>query len=818
MMKIPVNGLEFLSDNDGPIDSEVINPYLQIISAGLLSSLKLTSQKVTVASTFTVEMSITANEDVYNVTPTLLVLDGSGSASLISVPQAISTLTAGSFHEFIWIYKASHIPGTLTFSGYATSTTLSSINTYSEILYIQEIPTKLVIRHIPNMPFEVNKGQQDVIPMNIIFQNTGTPTLTGDIKIGTLTFDVGTIPGRAIARMMISQSGIIYGSKTNLEISGTITVLPLTTPVSIPPGQNVAVNLIIDIPTSSTTNRFQISLIHIDANSNVIEAAFPLNSGWTNIKTQSPGIKVNFKNENVPKFANKGQSNVCAGQIEFKNEGENASDVKVTQLILNGTISPISNVRVKDEDIIYGEVAVAGNPVTVFFSPVITLNANIPKIVDIVVDIIENPLSTEFQIGSITIFARDSNTGEDVPVNFGSVTTSSIKLQDLAQQIIVFATSTIPTKVYQNQTDINAFELTITNPGTINSASILLKELKLFIPEVVSKIIVEGFGTYSGIQNLTLSATITPQATITINLKINIGGNLGEFRLDLLDLKFVDANDFHTITHTFGSISVLFQVKEKPVGLSVSSQTHIPVNVVKGNKDVHALTLIFNNQGGTNTDEIKIGTITLSLADRFNNPILPAAVLSRLILSYDGTQTEKTEMSGSKVMVNLVPILKVAVADSKTVEVKIDISDFATTGNFKVGVEDIEAVDNWDNPIAVLGVFPLWSEQTTIFEPAIEQSFTNYPNPFAAGKESTTIAYYLPQDGYVTIKIYTVIGDLVRILLQDNFKAHGMNEVQWDGRNGVGEVVLNGVYFCQINVHYVSGGSDKKVRKIAVVR
>lgn len=818
MMKIPVNGLEFLSDNDGPIDSEVINPYIQTISTGLLSSLKLTSPKVEVGGTTTIIMEVknSSTEDIHTVTPIM-----EGSAILITAP--LSILPAGSWTEFRWTYQASDYPGTLTFRGYATSTTLSSIPTYSEILYIQNIPKKLVVSHIPSMPFEVNRGQQDIIPMSIIFKNPATASLTGDISIGTLTFEVGTIPNLAIAKITLMQAGIVYGSKTNIEDSGTTIILPLKIPIVIHSNQSIAVSLIIEIPTSTTIDRFQISLTSVDLDIK-IEGVFPLNSGYAWIKAPSEEITVGLKNDNVPEYVNKGQSDVLATQIEFIGN-LNTSKVEITRLSITiNSTNTISKLIIKDDTITYAQKDITTqNPIDIdLWTPIIIYDF---KKIDVRINIADEPLTSIFNVGSLSVDARDYNTKEALEVVIGTTSSKLITIQSKAQQAIVTGTSTIPAKVYLGQEGIKAFELTINNPGTTNSASILLKEVTLNIPQGITVIIGDCLGTSSGsgTQTLTLitPAIITPQTSITLNFKIDISAKLGEFKLDLLDVQFVDANNLNTITDTFSSISALSQIKAKPTGLVVSYQNQMPVNVSMGDKHITALALTFTNQGGTDTDEITIGTITLTTLDRFNNPIVPASILSKLTLCYDGTQTSKNniETTGSKIIIKLVPPLKISVDKSKDMEINVDISSIATADNFKISLMDVSATDNWDNSVNISGTFPMQSESTMIFKSALETSFTNYPNPFAAGRESTTIAYYLPQDGYVTIKIYTVIGDLVITLLQDSFKSKGMHqEDRWDGRNGVNEIVLNGIYFCQIKVNYIIGGSDKKIRKIAVIR
>ncbi|MEW5767698.1 MAG: T9SS type A sorting domain-containing protein [bacterium] len=90
---------------------------------------------------------------------------------------------------------------------------------------------------------------------------------------------------------------------------------------------------------------------------------------------------------------------------------------------------------------------------------------------------------------------------------------------------------------------------------------------------------------------------------------------------------------------------------------------------------------------------------------------------------------------------------------------------------------------------------------------------SNYPNPFLPSEE-TTIVYHLKKDTKVTIRIYDLLGHLVK---EFEFSAgeeggkEGPNEVPWDGRNGEGNLVEAGAYLC-----YIEAGGDDVVRKIMV--
>lgn len=70
----------------------------------------------------------------------------------------------------------------------------------------------------------------------------------------------------------------------------------------------------------------------------------------------------------------------------------------------------------------------------------------------------------------------------------------------------------------------------------------------------------------------------------------------------------------------------------------------------------------------------------------------------------------------------------------------------------------------------------------------------NYPNPF---NPETTIRYSLPQASEVTLKIYNVLGQRIRTLV-DGRKEAGNYSIQWDGLSDRGQNVSSGVYFVEI--------------------
>jgi flagellar hook assembly protein FlgD len=67
----------------------------------------------------------------------------------------------------------------------------------------------------------------------------------------------------------------------------------------------------------------------------------------------------------------------------------------------------------------------------------------------------------------------------------------------------------------------------------------------------------------------------------------------------------------------------------------------------------------------------------------------------------------------------------------------------------------------------------------------------NHPNPF---NPETEISYSLPEETWVTIKVYNISGQLVKTLV-DDVKPAGKHTVTWNGTNQSNSRVATGVYF-----------------------
>ncbi len=148
--------------------------------------------------------------------------------------------------------------------------------------------------------------------------------------------------------------------------------------------------------------------------------------------------------------------------------------------------------------------------------------------------------------------------------------------------------------------------------------------------------------------------------------------------------------------------------------------------------------------------------------------------------------------------------LNVDKVGTKTVRVKITISTNITDLQTAL-VSEFGTVDNI--ALAKSDVKELTLQAPEIItEYALEQ---NYPNPF---NPTTTIHYQIPNAGYVTLRIYDILGREVATLI-DGMENMGSYSVTFDGGR-----LASGVYLMRLITKSDEGKSFVKVRKLVLMK
>jgi len=138
------------------------------------------------------------------------------------------------------------------------------------------------------------------------------------------------------------------------------------------------------------------------------------------------------------------------------------------------------------------------------------------------------------------------------------------------------------------------------------------------------------------------------------------------------------------------------------------------------------------------------------------------------------------------------------------------LKDLKKKPNFKHGIRDKS-----DTIQVTVSKLPLPKLPRVIIpKPKEYRLFQNYPNPC---NPETWIPYQLPEDTTVTIKIYNVIGHLVKTLSLGE-KMAGMyisrnRAAYWNGRNEAGERISSGLYF-----YAIEAGNFRGIKRMLLVK
>ena len=134
------------------------------------------------------------------------------------------------------------------------------------------------------------------------------------------------------------------------------------------------------------------------------------------------------------------------------------------------------------------------------------------------------------------------------------------------------------------------------------------------------------------------------------------------------------------------------------------------------------------------------------------------------------------------------------------------------SGNFSLA-ENSPAVGTGENGLNIgalgIGCDALSNDETTIVLPYQYRLYQNYPNPF---NPTTTLNYDLPENAFVSIRVFDLRGRLITMLINSEQIA-GHKAVKWAGVDNKGKQVPTGLYLYEIQA-----GDFRQVRKMVLLK
>jgi hypothetical protein len=131
------------------------------------------------------------------------------------------------------------------------------------------------------------------------------------------------------------------------------------------------------------------------------------------------------------------------------------------------------------------------------------------------------------------------------------------------------------------------------------------------------------------------------------------------------------------------------------------------------------------------------------------------------------------------------------------------LREFEDNARFEVADGLVVDPSALTNQVVVLGALDIQSTPTEF------SLLQNFPNPF---NPETTIKYNLAEGADVHLRIYNIVGQVVRTLVAERQSA-GRYQVRWEGTDDRGMTVSSGIYFYQI-----STGKFQDVKRLMLLK
>jgi hypothetical protein len=184
-----------------------------------------------------------------------------------------------------------------------------------------------------------------------------------------------------------------------------------------------------------------------------------------------------------------------------------------------------------------------------------------------------------------------------------------------------------------------------------------------------------------------------------------------------------------------------------------------------------------------------------------------------LVLTFDETLDRKTAIETSHYSILGIDVIAASMDESGR-RVYLQTSPHGS-GDYSVsviGIRDCAASPNisgqeWIGYTSILSGM----QEDRFSGPAEFELQQNYPNPF---NPETTIRYSVKESGPLTVSVYNLMGEKIRILYEGEAATSGrQSDLVWDGRDHSGMPVASGMYICVLEQ-----GKNREARRMHLVR
>jgi len=607
---------------------------------------------------------------------------------------------------------------------------------------------------------------------------------------------------------------------------------------------------------------------------------YPVRSGVARVLAPATALDVDTV-AIAPLRLGQGQSGVTLLTTRLQNPGTPGvgADVRVASLVVG--LVDTNGVRIEDPAQYLGRLRLqtafqtladvpvtspAESLITLVLSPLLSVPAGSPVDVNLVGDIAPGAALGTFRLrlgDASQVDARDASTGATLPVTYLAppMEGPNATVEATAESLMAHGTGMMPASLPAGSSGVNALRATLRHPGLPGVGRIAVSGLVVRCVDqarnpVIPALSLDRLRAYWGatlVSNVpdppaSGNAVVVPFAThllepgdtasVTVVLDFQATAPAGTFELTLgtLGVSATDANTGRSVAlgaeagEDLPLLSGLTQILAPARTLEASFEDRMPAILAADGHEVPVARVTLRNAAPPGSGLITVAYLRVRAADAQSAAVALGAAAGEMRAYLGGAPWGQSAALGVDSTTAVIPgtsPISLDVGATATLELRMVTRTDPTLGVLKVGLNatDVGVAQPSQALLAVSvvpapgQVLPWWSATGSFQGQSLADRYFNFPNPFAAGRQQTAFAYYLAAPGQVSLRIFTARGEPVRTVLDAEARASGLHQDDaWDGRNGRGAVVTNGVYVAELTVRLDDGTERRLLRRVAVVR
>lgn len=903
-LAVPLGGLAYASDDDGPLDAAVPGGHVLIVGDGaLLAGVDLAPRDVVVGQDATLTLTVRNQglAPLTGVAPAPPQIAGDGVAEVVAGPvPAQADLAPGAEAAFSWTVRglaAGQAVLTVAAAGQdPEGAPVASLPLAAPALQVVQSAPEISLAAVSQLPFAVNGGQNDVSVLTLTLHHPGDQNASA-VRLDTLAVRLADGAGApldaaaVVDRILLRSDGAPLLAYTPAPGAGDVLHLVPATPSLLAPGGTGVLTLALDVAAADPGTDFRFlldadGLVLRDAVAGTrVEAAlgageFPVASEVARVVAGARPLSLALAAD-ASREVSRGQTAVDLGTLLLANPGDADLDaaiqvgaVRLALADAEGTPLAAPGASLAALELCRDGVLLARRTLAPA-DTMLSLALDTPLDVDpgadldltVLADLRGEAPATTLRLALTDAAgwdARDANSGAPVPVLpaaqplLGPVVT----VVDPAALAHLGGRAVGAVALTAGAAGQALLELDLRHPGSAGTAPVALDSLVLTCRDARGEplnpaSVLTGLSLKAG--GVLLGAAAAPDAADG-RVRLGLAGAVcapGEtLALDLsADLRSAASTDTFAVTVALADVRVTDAHLGSPVPLTpdagavlplasgprvirvaademvVAARDVMPAVIAAMGAETPVLELDLTNPAPYSAGDLVLNALTVGFA----------AGGDKAVAAVGGLVAEVVVRWGHRIWARSGPLapgadtvelrgdapLAVAAGESPTLVVGVLLADGLREGSLTASLDldglDVSQPEGELVDVRVLPApgqsFPLVTLAGTVSPASLAESYSNFPNPFAAGREATTFVFGLDAPARVALRVYTPRGELVRTLLAEEDRAAGLHQdVVWDGRNGKGDPVRNGVYVAEIVVREAGGGTETLRRNVAVVR